>query len=176
MMRKSLLLLPLLFAAPVAAQDPVSPRRHDELHQSGVNVFVREALRVLRPGGRLGLVPTDFDPRAAAKADVGRIGAFYEHEDGGRITRFDGDDARYVMVHELVHTAWNWATRQFEVPLDGTAGEIDSITAGVAAVLTQGHRLIALGVIAVGATVVEALGLRSAREAPRRHAHRRCGD
>ena len=26
------------------------------------------------------------------------------------------------MVHELVHTAWNWATRQFEVPLDGTAG------------------------------------------------------
>ncbi|MCP9275015.1 acyltransferase family protein [Mycolicibacterium arenosum] len=26
------------------------------------------------------------------------------------------------MVHELVHTAWNWATRQFEVTLDGTAG------------------------------------------------------
>lgn len=26
------------------------------------------------------------------------------------------------MVHELVHTSWNWATRQFELPLDGTAG------------------------------------------------------
>jgi peptidoglycan/LPS O-acetylase OafA/YrhL len=25
------------------------------------------------------------------------------------------------MVHELVHNAWNWATRQFELPLDGTA-------------------------------------------------------
>ena len=25
------------------------------------------------------------------------------------------------MVHELVHTAWNWATRQFDVPLDATA-------------------------------------------------------
>lgn len=25
------------------------------------------------------------------------------------------------MVHELVHNAWNWATRQFEIPLDGTA-------------------------------------------------------
>ena len=26
------------------------------------------------------------------------------------------------MVHELVHTAWNWATQQFELPLAGTAG------------------------------------------------------
>lgn len=26
------------------------------------------------------------------------------------------------MVHELVHTAWNWAARQFEITLDGAAG------------------------------------------------------
>lgn len=32
-----------------------------------------------------------------------------------------------------------------DLALDGTAGEIDAITAGVAAVLVQGHRLIALG-------------------------------
>lgn len=32
-----------------------------------------------------------------------------------------------------------------DLTLDGTAGEIDAITAGVAAVLAQGHRLIALG-------------------------------
>jgi peptidoglycan/LPS O-acetylase OafA/YrhL len=26
------------------------------------------------------------------------------------------------MVHELVHTAWNWAAEQFELRLDGPAG------------------------------------------------------
>ena len=56
--------------------------------------------------GRLGYVPTDFDPRALAKLTSARVGAYYDPKEGnGRITTFDGDgdDDPALMIHELVH-------------------------------------------------------------------------
>jgi hypothetical protein len=53
--------------------------------------------------GRLGFIPTDFDLRAATKANALRYGAVYEEKNGGQITKFDEDDQPAYMVHELVH-------------------------------------------------------------------------
>jgi hypothetical protein len=77
--------------------------------------------------GRLGFVPTDFDLRAVTRLNAARVGAFYEPTDGGRITKFDGDDQPAYLVHELVHALQD---QHFSlIALDESAKSMDELLA-----------------------------------------------
>lgn len=99
-----------------------------------------DVLRYRTVWGRLGFVPTDFDPRAVAKLDAERVAAFYDpNEGGGQITRFDGDEDRGMMVHELVHALQD---QHFGLQaLDDSAGSTDEWLASRA--LVEGDATVA---------------------------------
>jgi hypothetical protein len=94
-------------------------------------------------------VPTDFDLRAVAKLDAARIGAFYEPDDGGRITKFDDDDQPAYLVHELVHALQDQHFGLTQLDLSATSTDeslaVRALVEGDARVAEMRYRLESFG-------------------------------